>query len=83
MGKINKSKSGLSPDIKTINQMRTIERNVEIPHEGPFCDIMWSDPEEIDSWSISNRGAGILFEPQGGCLELKLSETSTTLINCN
>jgi serine/threonine-protein phosphatase 6 catalytic subunit len=62
MGKINKSKSGLSPDIKTINQMRTIERNVEIPHEGPFCDIMWSDPEEIDSWSISNRGAGILFE---------------------
>lgn len=42
--------------------MRTIERNVEIPHEGPFCDIMWSDPEEIDSWSISNRGAGqIIF----------------------
>ena len=38
--------------------MRTIERKIEIPHEGPFCDIMWSDPEDIDGWSVSNRGAG-------------------------
>jgi len=25
-------------------------RKVEIPHEGPFCDLMWSDPEEIETW---------------------------------
>lgn len=28
---------GLSPDIKTIDQIRTIERNQEIPHKGAFC----------------------------------------------
>jgi len=38
--------------------MRTIERNIEIPHEGAFCDIMWSDPDEVDTWSVSTRGAG-------------------------
>lgn len=49
---------GLSPEVRTIDQIRTIERNVEIPHEGPFCDLMWSDPDTIDSFVMSNRGAG-------------------------
>ena len=42
-------------------QVRTIERVCEIPHEGPFCDLMWSDPEDIDTWAVSPRGAGWLF----------------------
>ena len=28
---------GLSPDLRTLDQVRTIERLCEIPHEGPFC----------------------------------------------
>jgi len=28
---------GLSPDLKTLDQVRTIERNQEIPHKGAFC----------------------------------------------
>ncbi|CEG66831.1 hypothetical protein G6F70_008131 [Rhizopus microsporus] len=52
---------GLSPDIKTLDQMRTIHRLQEIPHEGSFCDLMWSDPEDIDMWAVSPRGAGWLF----------------------
>lgn len=47
--------------MKTIDQIRTIERCVEIPHEGPFCDLMWSDPENIDTFVMSNRGAGWNF----------------------
>ncbi len=38
-----------------------IDRLCEIPHEGPFCDLMWSDPEELDTWAVSPRGAGWLF----------------------
>ncbi|RZB94374.1 Phytochrome-associated serine/threonine-protein phosphatase isoform B [Glycine soja] len=52
---------GLSPDIRSIDQIRVIERNCEIPHEGPFCDLMWSDPEDIETWAVSPRGAGWLF----------------------
>eukprot|EP00891_Asterochloris_glomerata_P007315 jgi/Astpho2/7315/fgenesh1_pg.00113_%23_110_t len=52
---------GLSPDLRTLDQVRTIERVCEIPHEGPFCDLMWSDPEDIDTWAVSLRGAGWLF----------------------
>ncbi|XP_068493779.1 phytochrome-associated serine/threonine-protein phosphatase-like isoform X2 [Phaseolus vulgaris] len=52
---------GLSPDIRTIDQIRVVDRNCEIPHEGPFCDLMWSDPEDIETWAVSPRGAGWLF----------------------
>eukprot|EP01136_Pigoraptor_vietnamica_P040893 Opistho-1_new@1183 len=34
---------GLSPEVRTLDQIRTIERDQEIPHEGAFCDLMWSD----------------------------------------
>lgn len=54
---------GLSPDINTLDQIRTIERNQEIPYKGAFCDLVWSDPEEVPSWTVSPRGAGYLFGP--------------------
>jgi serine/threonine-protein phosphatase 6 catalytic subunit len=52
---------GLSPELRTLDQIRTIERQQEIPHEGSFCDLMWSDPEDIETWAMSPRGAGYLF----------------------
>ncbi|KAG0074352.1 Protein with carboxyl methyl esterase activity, partial [Podila epicladia] len=52
---------GLSPDVRTLDQIRTIQRCQEIPHEGAFCDLMWSDPDDIDGWGVSPRGAGWLF----------------------
>jgi len=60
-GKVLCVHGGLSPDIRTLDQIRTIERIQEIPHEGPFCDLMWSDPEDIEAWNVSPRGAGWLF----------------------
>ena len=32
-----------------------------MPHDGPMCDLMWSDPEEMVGWGVSPRGAGFLF----------------------
>lgn len=60
-GKIFCVHGGLSPDISTIDHIRLLNRNMEIPHAGSFCDIMWSDPEEIELWQPSPRGAGWLF----------------------
>lgn len=53
--------AGLSPDIRLLDQIRTLDRRQEVPHEGPFCDLMWSDPENIEAWAVSPRGAGWLF----------------------
>lgn len=33
----------------------------EIPHEGPMCDLLWSDPDDRCGWGISPRGAGHTF----------------------
>jgi serine/threonine-protein phosphatase 6 catalytic subunit len=52
---------GLSPDIRTLDQIRVLSRAQEIPHEGAFCDLMWSDPDDVENWAVSPRGAGWLF----------------------
>eukprot|EP01062_Namystynia_karyoxenos_P077088 TRINITY_DN768_c1_g4_i1.p1 TRINITY_DN768_c1_g4~~TRINITY_DN768_c1_g4_i1.p1 ORF type:complete len:345 (+),score=115.30 TRINITY_DN768_c1_g4_i1:122-1036(+) len=52
---------GLSPSINTLDQIRGIDRRQEVPHDGAMCDLMWSDPEDIDGWGLSPRGAGYLF----------------------
>ena len=44
-----------------LHHLQVLERVQEIPHEGPYCDLMWSDPEEILGWTVSPRGAGYLF----------------------
>jgi len=54
---------GLSPSINSLDQIRTMDRKQEVPHDGSMCDLLWSDPEEMDGWNISPRGAGFLFGP--------------------
>lgn len=52
---------GLSPSITAIDQIRTIDRKQEVPHDGAMCDLLWSDPEDVTGWGLSPRGAGYLF----------------------
>lgn len=52
---------GLSPSIETLDQIRELDRVQEVPHEGPMCDLLWSDPDDRCGWGISPRGAGYTF----------------------
>lgn len=36
---------GLSPQLGRLDQIRAIDRKQEVPHEGVFCDLLWSDPD--------------------------------------
>jgi diadenosine tetraphosphatase ApaH/serine/threonine PP2A family protein phosphatase len=52
---------GLSKGIDLLDQIDLLMRRVELPSEGPLCDICWSDPDDVQDWSINQRGAGWLF----------------------
>lgn len=52
---------GLSPSIDTLDHIRALDRLQEVPHEGPMCDLLWSDPDERGGWGLSPRGAGYTF----------------------
>jgi serine/threonine-protein phosphatase 2A catalytic subunit len=60
-GKIFCLHGGLSPSIDVLDGVRALERFQEVPHEGPMCDLVWSDPDERLGWGISPRGAGFTF----------------------
>lgn len=63
-GKIFCVHGGLSPEVSHIDHLRLVDRNCEIPTAGAFCDIMWSDPDDVGTWAVSPRGAGWLFGDQ-------------------
>ncbi|CEQ39289.1 SPOSA6832_00786 [Sporobolomyces salmonicolor] len=52
---------GLSPNVNSLDQIRLIDRKQEVPHDGAMCDLLWSDPDDIEGWGLSPRGAGYLF----------------------
>ena len=54
---------GLSPEIEKIDQIKTINRVQDIPHSGPLCDLLWSDPADDgkSGFGGSPRGAGFCW----------------------
>ncbi len=53
---------GLSPELKTVEQLQKIMRPTDVPEEGLLCDILWSDPDENASgWGANDRGVSVTF----------------------
>ena len=52
---------GLSPHLESLDQVKKLDRVQEVPHEGPMCDLLWSDPDERMGWGMSPWGAGYTF----------------------
>ena len=53
---------GLSPELKTLDQLQKIMRPTDIPEEGMLCDILWSDPDESAAgWGTNDRGVSVTF----------------------
>eukprot|EP01002_Notosolenus_urceolatus_P015990 NODE_924_length_1683_cov_68.042228_g757_i0.p1 GENE.NODE_924_length_1683_cov_68.042228_g757_i0~~NODE_924_length_1683_cov_68.042228_g757_i0.p1 ORF type:complete len:502 (+),score=152.98 NODE_924_length_1683_cov_68.042228_g757_i0:104-1507(+) len=71
---------GLSPDIQTVEDIKTIHRFREPPAGGQMCDLLWSDPmdeeEECaspDAMYLHNdlRGCSFVFSFNAACQFLK------------
>mmetsp|Transcript_32325 Transcript_32325/g.55924 ORF Transcript_32325/g.55924 Transcript_32325/m.55924 type:complete len:407 (+) Transcript_32325:2348-3568(+) len=55
---------GLSPDLRTLDDISRIKRFKETPRSGSMCDILWSDPAEHNGVATD---AEFLANPNRGC----------------
>ena len=53
---------GLSPDLKSINNITEIQRPTDIPDTGLLCDLLQSDPDkEVTEYDENDRGVSVIF----------------------
>jgi serine/threonine-protein phosphatase PP1 catalytic subunit len=53
---------GISPSLTDLDQIRNIERPLEIPEDGLLCDLLWADPDpEAEDWDVNDRGTSYVF----------------------
>ena len=45
---------GISPELKTMDQIDKINRMQEVPLDGLFCDLLWSDPMSDENANIKD-----------------------------
>ena len=53
---------GLSPDLKSINNITEIQRPTDIPDTGLLCDLLWNDTDkEATEYDENDRGVSVIF----------------------
>merc|ERR1712232_973663 len=53
---------GLSPELRSFDQIRQLARPTDVPDTGIVCDLLWSDPDkDIKGWAESDRGVSYAF----------------------
>ncbi|KAJ7918228.1 serine/threonine protein phosphatase alpha-3 isoform [Mycena leptocephala] len=53
---------GLSPELRSLDQIRRIVRPTDIPDNGLLADLLWSDPDkDIHGWGKNDRGISCTF----------------------
>ena len=51
---------GLSPSIDSLDQVQQLPRE-EVPHEGPMCDLLWSDPDDRSGCNSARKPPAWLY----------------------
>ena len=55
---------GLSPELKSLEQIKRIARPTDVPDSGLLCDLLWADPDkDIQGWGENDRGVSYTFGP--------------------
>jgi diadenosine tetraphosphatase ApaH/serine/threonine PP2A family protein phosphatase len=52
---------GLSPKLCRVSDIYRIDRMQEVPPQGLFADLLWSDPDDISGCLSNPRGSGCRF----------------------
>jgi diadenosine tetraphosphatase ApaH/serine/threonine PP2A family protein phosphatase len=55
---------GISPELKSLEQIKRIARPTDVPDSGLLCDLLWADPDkDIQGWGENDRGVSYTFGP--------------------
>ncbi len=75
-GKIFCMHGGLSPEIRSWEQLRSIQRPSDPGDRGMLADLLWADPDKwANGWQQSTRGVSYVFGADvvnGFCNEMKI-----------
>ena len=52
---------GISSELENFDQIREIQRPVEVPDYGLLCDLLWADPCHEPGWTAGDRGVSVSF----------------------
>jgi hypothetical protein len=53
---------GLSPELKSVEQIKRIPRPTDVPDTGLLCDLLWADPDkDRQGWGENDRGVSYTF----------------------
>ena len=53
---------GLSPELKSLDQIKHISRPTDVPDTGLLCDLLWADPDkDVNGWGENDRGVSYTF----------------------
>ena len=53
---------GLSPEMRSLEQIAALPRPCDVPDVGLMCDLLWSDPDPtISGWAENDRGVSFVF----------------------
>jgi len=55
---------GLSPELRSLEQIKKIPRPTDVPDAGLLCDLLWADPDkDVQGWGDNDRGVSHTFSP--------------------
>ena len=52
---------GLSPELKKIENIQNLKRPSDVPKVGLLCDLLFSDPDDVDFYGENENGISITF----------------------
>ncbi|KAL0376927.1 UNVERIFIED_CONTAM: Serine/threonine-protein phosphatase PP1 [Sesamum calycinum] len=53
---------GLSPDLRDLDQIRSLQRPTDVPEAGLLSDLLWSDPsKDVQGWGMNDRCISYTF----------------------
>jgi serine/threonine-protein phosphatase PP1 catalytic subunit len=56
---------GLSPELRSFNQINSLVRPIFTTDQGLVCDLLWSDPEYNSfGWGDNDRGVSFTYGPK-------------------